>query len=183
MVSRKVCIPSTLFPISISSQTVFGITMAHPPKVLAGPDLEVLLRTDGHVPSMSFPSPWGGSKKKNVGSNQSLGCFHVLVKLFVRNWDLESRHDLTEGQGWVCWVGKEKERTERKRPLLLCCALLYSGGIQQVIGEALERRQDLNARTESLIQVNENKNREMDKEMLGQTKWTKELRPHTILTL
>lgn len=80
-------------------------------------------------------------------------------------------------------MGKEKEGTERKRLLLLCCALLYNGGIQQVIGEALERRQDLNARTESLIQVNENKNREMDKEMFGQTKWTKELRPHTIPTL
>lgn len=51
------CIPSALFPISISSQTVFGITMTHPPKVLAGPDLEILLRTDGHVPSVSFPSP------------------------------------------------------------------------------------------------------------------------------
>lgn len=72
-------------------------------------------------------------------------------------------------------------REEKAFVALLCLAVQW----WDLAGnrEALERRQGMNARTESLIQVNESKNGEMDKEMFGQTKWTKELRPHTILAL
>lgn len=70
-----------------------------------------------HVSMVALGSIIWKRHKKTASNNNCLGPgFHVLVKLFGRNEDLERRHDLPVGLGWADRQGKERRHCRRPSP-------------------------------------------------------------------